>query len=89
VNAFGNYINGEFVESKSGKTFPNINPANFDEVVGTFQASNEADVNDACSAAVAARDEWASKIPAPSAPTPHRNSRRFIIVYRINKIFQD
>ena len=34
MNAFGNYINGEFVESKSGKTFPNINPANIDEVVG-------------------------------------------------------
>ena len=60
VNAFGNYINGEFVDSKSGKTFPNVNPANFDEVVGTFQASNEADVNDACAAAVAARDEWAA-----------------------------
>src|ERR1041385_1642628 len=60
VNAFGNYINGEFVESKSGKTFPNINPANFDEVVGTFQASNEADVADACEAAVAAQAEWAA-----------------------------
>ena len=59
MKAFGNYINGEFVESKSGKTFPNVNPANFDEVVGTFQASNEADVNDACAAAVAAQDEWA------------------------------
>ena len=54
MNAFGNYINGEFVDSKSGKTFPNINPANIDEVVGTFQASNEADVADACEAAVAA-----------------------------------
>ena len=36
MKAFGNYINGEFVESKSGKTFPNINPANIDEVVGHF-----------------------------------------------------
>jgi aldehyde dehydrogenase (NAD+) len=60
VNAFGNYINGEFVESKSGKTFPNINPANIDEVVGTFPASNEADVAEACSAAVAAQNEWAA-----------------------------
>src|SRR5215213_6325175 len=59
VNAFRNYINGEFVETKSGKTFPNINPANFDEVVGTFQASNEDDVTAACSAAVAAQNEWA------------------------------
>jgi len=60
VESFGNYINGEFVESKSGKTFPNVNPANFDEVVGTFQSSNEADVADACSAAVAAQKEWAA-----------------------------
>ena len=60
MESFGNYINGEFVESKSGKTFPNVNPANFDEVVGTFQSSNEADVADACSAAVAAQKEWAA-----------------------------
>lgn len=59
MEAFGNYINGEFVESKSGKTFPNINPANIDEVVGTFQSSNEADVTDACAAAAAAREQWA------------------------------
>jgi len=60
VESFGNYINGEFVESKSGKTFPNVNPANFDEVVGTFLSSNEADIADACSAAVAAQKEWAT-----------------------------
>jgi acyl-CoA reductase-like NAD-dependent aldehyde dehydrogenase len=60
VKAFGNYIDGEFVDSKSGKTFRNINPANFDEVVGTFQSSNEADVADACSAAAAAQAEWSA-----------------------------
>ena len=60
MKAFGNYINGEFVDSKSGRTFPNINPANIDEVIGTFQSSNEADVQDACAAAVAAQAEWAS-----------------------------
>ena len=64
MKAFGNYINGEFVDSKSGRTFPNINPANIDEVVGTFQFSNEQDVEDACAAAVAAQAEWAST-PAP------------------------
>jgi len=60
VKAFGNYINGEFVESRSGKTFPNINPANIDEVVGTFQSSNEADVAEACQAASAAQEQWAA-----------------------------
>lgn len=58
MNTFGNYINGEFVNSRSGRTFPNINPANFDELVGTFQASNEEDVTAACVAAVAAQHEW-------------------------------
>ena len=60
MKAFGNYINGEFVDSKSGRTFNNINPANVDEIVGSFQASNEADVDDACAAAVAAQKDWAN-----------------------------
>ena len=60
MTAFENYINGEFVASKSGKTFQNINPADFDDVVGTFQSSNEADVEAACAAASAAQREWAN-----------------------------
>ena len=60
MTAFGNYINGEFVASKSGRTFQNINPANFDDVVGTFPSSNEEDVEAACAAAVAAQHEWAN-----------------------------
>ena len=60
MTAFGNYINGEFVDSKSGRTFQNINPANFDEVVGTFQSSNDEDVHAACAAAVAAQRDWAN-----------------------------
>ncbi|HKN83345.1 MAG TPA: aldehyde dehydrogenase family protein, partial [Pyrinomonadaceae bacterium] len=63
MNIFRNYINGEWVESKSGKTFPNINPANTDEIVGLFQASTAADVEQACAAAAAARLAWAD-LPA-------------------------
>src|SRR6185503_6337680 len=63
MNVFKNYINGEFVESKSGKTFPNVNPANTDETVGLFQSSNAEDVDQACSAAAAARSAWAD-LPA-------------------------
>jgi aldehyde dehydrogenase (NAD+) len=63
MNVFKNYINGEWIESESGKTFPNINPANTDETVGLFQSSNAADVNRACSAAAAARLAWAD-LPA-------------------------
>jgi len=63
MKVFKNYINGEWTESRSGKTFPNINPANTDETVGLFQASNADDVNDACAAAVAAQQAWA-ELPA-------------------------
>src|ERR1044072_4225596 len=71
VTVFGNYINGEFVDSKSGRTFQNINPANFDDVVGTFQSSNEADVEAACSAPVAARHE------GPNPPATKRGEYLF------------
>jgi alpha-ketoglutaric semialdehyde dehydrogenase len=63
MNVFKNYINGEWVASRSGKTFPNINPANTDETVGLFQSSNADDVNEACGAAAAARLAWAD-LPA-------------------------
>ena len=63
MNVFKNYINGEWTESKSGKTFPNINPANTDETVGLFQSSNADDVDDACAAAAAAQKSW-SELPA-------------------------
>jgi len=63
MRVFKNYINGEWTDSRSGKTFPNINPANIDETVGLFQASNSGDVNDACAAAVAAQQAW-SELPA-------------------------
>lgn len=63
MSVFKNYINGEWVDSKSGKTFPNINPANTEETVGLFQASVAEDVEDACRAAAAARSAWAD-LPA-------------------------
>ena len=63
MTVFKNYINGEWVDSKSGKTFPNINPANTEETVGLFQASVAEDVGEACRAAAAARTAWAD-LPA-------------------------
>jgi acyl-CoA reductase-like NAD-dependent aldehyde dehydrogenase len=63
MKVFKNYINGEWTESKSGKSFPNINPANTDETVGLFQSSNADDVGDACAAAAKAQAAWA-ELPA-------------------------
>jgi len=39
VERIKNYINGKWVDSKSGETFRSINPANKDEVVGIVAKS--------------------------------------------------
>ncbi|HWR15392.1 MAG TPA: aldehyde dehydrogenase family protein [Terriglobales bacterium] len=61
---YRNYINGQWVECGSKKTFPDLNPANTDEVVAHFQASGPEEVRAACDAAVKARKAWA-EMPAP------------------------
>ncbi|MBN1213709.1 MAG: aldehyde dehydrogenase family protein [candidate division Zixibacteria bacterium] len=61
---YKNFINGRWVESGSGKTFENRNPANTDEVVGVFQKSNADDVEQALSAAAEAYKKW-RLVPAP------------------------
>src|SRR5437763_2704787 len=61
---FLNYIAGQGAECKSKKTFPNVNPAHTDEVVGLFQASGPEDVRAAFDAAVKAQPAWAA-LPAP------------------------
>lgn len=61
---FKNYINGEWLASSSGKTFENRNPANWNEILGTFPLSNESDVDKAAQAALIAFREW-RLMPAP------------------------
>src|SRR5882757_4120619 len=60
---FANYINGEWVSSP--KTFEDRNPANTNEVVGTFGKGTAADMAAAAEAALAAFPGWAS-MPAPA-----------------------
>ncbi|HWC98415.1 MAG TPA: aldehyde dehydrogenase family protein [Candidatus Sulfopaludibacter sp.] len=55
---FKNYINGEWVSR--AQTFENRNPANTDEVVGTFAKGSAQDVEDAAAAAAAALPGWSS-----------------------------
>ena len=59
-----NFINGKWVESKSGKTFENRNPADTSDVVGVFQKSTADDVKDAIDAASEAYKKW-RLVPAP------------------------
>src|SRR5271163_2500523 len=61
---YQNLIGGQWVSAQSGKTFLNRNPANVDDVVGEFQASEEADVDRAVKAARAAYKHW-RLFPAP------------------------
>ena len=65
VLVFGNFINGEWVNGSSGKTFTSINPANTDEEVARYQFSSIDDVRQALEAASKAQPGW-SAIPAPN-----------------------
>jgi aldehyde dehydrogenase (NAD+) len=76
AKVFKNFIDGEWVESRSGQTFENINPADTREVVGFFQRSNKEDVDAAVDAARRAFAKW-RLVPAP---------RRAEMVYRAAEI---
>ncbi len=76
IKTYGNLIGGRFVDAHGGKTFQNINPANHDDIVGIFQASDAQDVDDAVAAAKKAYLTW-RLTPAP---------KRAEIIYRCGEI---
>ena len=59
-----NYINGKWVDAKSGKSFRSINPANKEEVVGVVPKSGREDIDQAVKAAREAYEPW-RLTPAP------------------------
>jgi acyl-CoA reductase-like NAD-dependent aldehyde dehydrogenase len=61
---YKNFINGEWVDSRSGNAYENRNPANTDELVGLFVSSNADDVDAAVDAAKTAYKTW-RLVPAP------------------------
>ena len=61
-----NYINGEWVESKSAKIVERRNPANTDEVVARIALSTREEMKQAIVAAKAAFPAW-REMPAPNA----------------------
>ncbi|MEW6413403.1 MAG: aldehyde dehydrogenase family protein [Candidatus Zixiibacteriota bacterium] len=80
AKVYKNFINGQWVESKSGKTFENRNPANTDDLVGIFQKSTAEDVNMAIDAAAEAYKKW-RLVPAP---------KRGEILYKVaNRLFKE
>ncbi|MBI2899819.1 MAG: aldehyde dehydrogenase family protein [Planctomycetes bacterium] len=76
---FRNYVGGKWVDAGTGKTFPNRNPADLDDVVGEFPASAPEDVDRAVAAAKKAYDGW-RRTPAP---------KRGEIVYRAGQVLLD
>jgi alpha-ketoglutaric semialdehyde dehydrogenase len=71
-----NFIDGEWVESVTGETFEDRNPADTREVVAIFQKSGKADVDAAVDAAKRAFLKW-RLVPAP---------RRAELLYRAAEI---
>jgi alpha-ketoglutaric semialdehyde dehydrogenase len=76
TKVYQNFIDGEWVESSTGETFENRNPADTRDLVGVFQKSGKADVDAAVDAAKRAFAKW-RLIPAP---------RRAEIVFRAAEI---
>jgi len=57
-NIFKNYINGEWIASRSGEVIESINPANKYEVVGSVQKSTKEELDAAVKAAKQAQTGW-------------------------------
>ena len=76
TKVYQNFIDGEWVESSTGETFENRNPADTRDLVGVFQKSAKDDVDAAVDAAKRAFAKW-RLVPAP---------RRAEIVFRAAEI---
>ncbi len=79
VTVFDNFIDGQWVPSRGGRTFENRNPADRDDLIGLFQESTPEDVDDAIAAARRAYAAW-RLVPAP---------RRAEILYRAAQIITE
>ena len=75
TKVFKNFIGGEWVESRTGRTFENLNPADTREVVGIFQKSGKEDVDHAIETAKQAFKKW-RLVPAPRRADPRRGGDR-------------
>ncbi len=62
---YHNFIAGQWRDSRSGETFASTNPARTSEIIGYFQKSTIADLDDAVASARAAQPAWAAT-PAPA-----------------------
>ena len=75
---YKSYIDGRWVEARSGRTFENRNPADRRDLIGLFPASGAEDVDEAVRAAKKAFAKW-RLVPAP---------KRGEILYRAGEILR-
>ena len=78
ADAFLNYVGGKWVAAHSQRQFDNRNPANRNDLIGLFPASDSADVDAAVAAAKKAFDSW-RQVPAP---------KRGEILYRVGELLK-
>src|SRR5688572_520566 len=79
VRTWNNFIDGQWVPSRSGRQFENRNPADQDDLIGVFQESTPEDAGEALAAAHRACASW-RQMPAP---------RRAEILLRAAQIIAD
>jgi acyl-CoA reductase-like NAD-dependent aldehyde dehydrogenase len=65
MTEFKSFINGKRIDSTSGRTTQNINPANIDDVIGTIELASRDEARSAVEAAYNAFREW-KRTPAPA-----------------------
>lgn len=65
MTIYKSFINGEWIDALSGKTLPNINPADINDIIGEAQLCTREDARRAIEAAYGALKEW-KNTPAPA-----------------------
>lgn len=76
---YRNYIDGKWVEARSGKTFEDRNPANRQDLIGLFPASGPEDIDAAVNVAKRTFQKW-RLFPAP---------KRGEILYRVGELLRE
>ncbi|SFB02230.1 aldehyde dehydrogenase (NAD+) [Lentibacillus halodurans] len=79
TTTYSNYIDGTWISSVTGELFSSINPAQTEDILGYFQASNEADVEKAIAAGERSFPEW-SGIAAP---------KRGEVIFRLIQLLEE
>ena len=65
MTTYRSFINGKWIDSASGRTSPNVNPANTADVIGTIELASRDEARQAVEAAYNAFRGW-KRTPAPA-----------------------